>query len=60
MLTVSPTAGEKTKQQIARGNRKENLGKLDGAIKNIEMNLQANPGQADTDFDRSISMKKVR
>jgi len=60
LLTVNPSAGEKTKQQIARGNRMESLGKLEGAIKNIEMNLQANPGQAETDFDRSISMKKVR
>jgi hypothetical protein len=39
LLTVTSSSGEKTKQQIARGNRKESLAKLEGAIKNIEINL---------------------
>ena len=58
--TTASSSVEKTKREIARQNRIEGLQKMEQALRNIENNMQMNPVQAESEFDRSISMKKVR
>ena len=51
---------QNTKLQVARSQRQEQLGKVEQQIKGIEAQITMNPQQAEQEFDKSISGKKVR
>ncbi len=36
------------------------MARLESNLKNIETNVQQNPAMAETEFDKSLSMKKIR